>query len=54
MITITVSLWFLACVFFGLAILLPFINKTPGRLNLLAAGLFCAALTHLVAGVVVK
>lgn len=54
MITISVSLWFLACVFFALAIILPFTTLGAGRLNLIACGLFCAALSHVIGGVVLR
>jgi hypothetical protein len=46
MITITVSLWLVAAVCFALAVVLPFLTVNAGRLNLIALGLFCAALTH--------
>ena len=51
---ITVSLWFLACVFFALAVVLPFTSVSSGRFNLVAAGLFCAALSHVIGGVVLR
>lgn len=47
MITVTVSLWALAFVCFLLATLLPFLNVSTGRLNLVALGLTFAALSHL-------
>lgn len=51
MITITVSLWWLAVVCFLCAVLFPFINVNSGRLNLLALGLLFAAMTHVLPAV---
>lgn len=47
MITITISLWLVATVAWALAVLLPFTTVNAGRLNLVALGLFCAGLAHL-------
>jgi hypothetical protein len=47
MITVTVSLWLLATICFALAVILPFTTVSPGRLNLMALGLFFAALSRL-------
>ena len=53
MLTMNMVLWVLAVVFWAVAILIPYLPppvppRTASRLNFIAAGLFCAGLTHLI------